>query len=168
MKNLIHELTKLVEEFIKLERYVSNKMNNDYDLCYALYSRDLKKILEAKYSMFEKRYNEAQYIDSNMPIEEYLGTLSGFYAIRSFTSLAYGGSDEVEFDLVKESDNNLFSILIRALRSMPNYFVAKQVIKTKHAETTLLHEFLNYLSPEYFELLLSKSQGKARIGLQAN
>lgn len=154
MKNLIHELSKLSEEFLKQEFYGENKMRNDQDLCYAVYKKNLFKLLISKYAAFEKKYTEKAYISSNLTLWEYYACLADFHALKSFTTMAYTKAPDAESELILEADYDLYNLLLKSLHSMANYRVGKKFNKEKYRKINLLEELLNFLTPSYIENLL--------------
>nr|HMT10995.1 hypothetical protein [Ignavibacteria bacterium] len=71
MKNLIHDLTKLAEQFITQEEYRQNEIQEFANLYKAIANRNLKNVLDNKEKNVEKISSDSNLNKITIPIEEY-------------------------------------------------------------------------------------------------
>ena len=82
MKNLIHDITKLCEEFIMQKEFLINKLDTNVNLAKALARRNLKELFDSKCSYIEKNYGENKIKDVDADIEDYIFGLEKIYRLK--------------------------------------------------------------------------------------
>ena len=71
IKNLIHDFTKLSEDFITIKFFQSNKLLFNVELCGALTERKSNELLKKKISYFFKNFNDEFLMNSQIDILDF-------------------------------------------------------------------------------------------------
>ncbi len=114
MKNLIHDITKLCEEFIMQKEFLINKLDTNVNLAKALARRNLKELLDSKCSYIEKNYGENKIKDVDADIEDYIFGLEKIYRLKMQYDFHYNHEIDKE-DLFKTEDLFITGMLIHLI-----------------------------------------------------
>lgn len=160
MKNLIHDITKLAEEYIKLEVYPGDHFNGDAALIKALSGRNLVKLLATKFAAMEKKYSEGKYKESGQSALDYFSFLSEFHSMKAYTSMVITPDADSERDLVLASEYALYAGLLNVTRSIPNY-ISYRLGGAAYKYTNLAAEMIRKIDPRETNALLDSIKLKS-------
>lgn len=165
MKNLIHDLTKLAEEYIVASTNQNDALRNNSDLIRALSERNLSKLLTSKIASFEKKYNEENYRASNSDAINYYAFLGDLYSMKAYTLTLTAPDKNTEQDLILASEFALYSGVLSIMKSIPNY-ISFKLGGAKYERVNLVIELFKAMdirSAEAFLLSVNRKSPSAYV-----
>lgn len=115
MKNLIHELTKLAEQFITQEEYRQNEIQEFANLYKAIANRNLKTVLDNKGKNLEKISGDDYIEKINIPIEEYFHMMAKIYETKVWNTHFHALKVSSVEDRYLTEDNFITGMLIHLI-----------------------------------------------------
>ncbi len=111
MKNHIHDLTKLAEEYITQVEYRKNEVQEFSNLFKAVTNRNLRNVFENKVKYFNKIASDIFIKNIDITIEEYFHQLTKLYEIKTWNSHFYELKSNSIADRLAMEDNFIVGML---------------------------------------------------------
>ncbi len=164
MKNLIHDLTGLSEQFILLEHYSADTFRCEYDLIEAANSRNIQKFTSGKIDQFEKRVKSEPAPDKYTIIDDLLYVTSNFYSAKSSFIKEYDLKRERADSLRLASEHLFCYFLVNSFKLIHNT-IAHEVQGNRPIGNTVLEQFFQKLEEHSIleGLLLNEKQDHDRV-----
>lgn len=155
MKNLIHELTKLAEDFIVLEYSSANELKKYYELIDILYERKILKTFASKMNAMSKVMNKHFLKNDINTIEEEFFLLFNIYGVK--LSSAHLLKDKIDF---KKDSRTIFELMISCFliyvyKLYCNITVFKESDTDRNQDKSLLEVFLRIFRDEEIYKILN-------------
>lgn len=115
MKNLIHDITKLAEQFVIQIEYRKNKVQEFSNLYKAITNRNLRNVFENKEKIFNKITSENFIKNIEIPIEEYFHLVTKMYENKTWNLHFYTLKVNSEIDRFSTEDNFIAGILVHLI-----------------------------------------------------
>lgn len=160
MKNIIHDLTGLSEQFILLEHYSRDSFRSEYDLIEAANDRNIQSYTSKKIGQFEKRVEKEIAPDRYSIIEDLLYVSGNFNYAKSSFIHEYDLKSGREESLRLAAENLLFYFLITSFKLIHNAH-AHEVQGNRLSERTILEKlFLKLKETSVLDDLLTDESRK--------
>lgn len=164
LKNIIHDLTKLSESFILLEKYSESTLLTEYDLIEALGGRNIQKIALAKIEQFGKKLETELEYNEYSSIDDYLIIASNFnFAKENFIHIYNLKSDKGE-PIRLASDYIFYFFLIQSFKLINNT-LSHELQGNNAIEKTLPEKILLKLEENSFleQLLTTENKNPDKL-----
>lgn len=115
MKNLIHELTKLTEEFITQKEYRTRELQQFENLYTSLSKRNMKNVYLKKDSLLTKNFNENYGKFKDITFDEYYGRLTKIYEVKIWDSSFNDQRENLNDDINGMVDSFVTGMLIHLI-----------------------------------------------------
>lgn len=155
MKNLIHDLTKLAEQFITQEEYRQNEIQEFKNLYASLSRRKLRNSIEAKDIQIQKKFSDISK-NSAYTINEFYGQLSKTFEIRLWNKYLVNEDHDVRDIVLGFRDNFVTGVLSHMINVYYQTRVQLMVDKNETPPTHLIEEVLNCLTSNTMERSLEE------------
>ncbi|MBZ0203342.1 MAG: hypothetical protein K8I03_10040, partial [Ignavibacteria bacterium] len=136
MKNLIHDFTKLAEEFITQQEYRSRELQQFENLYACLSKRKLHNISENKKAHLIKNYDDKGILKTGMTFDEFYGRLTKIYEIKLWDSTFKDQWENLDGYVTKMEDSFFTGMLIHLVNVNALARVCKQ--NDKSSENVML------------------------------
>jgi len=145
MKNLIHELTKLAEEFIVLEYSSNNELKKYYELIDVLYERKILKTFISKMNTMDKIMAKHFLKNDINTIEEEFFIMFNMYGVKLSSAHLLREKININKDSKKIFELMISCFLIYVYKLYCNLTVFKETGKNKSQNKNIMEEFLKIL-----------------------
>ncbi|MEO8664049.1 MAG: hypothetical protein ABI462_01020 [Ignavibacteria bacterium] len=162
LKNIIHDLNKLAEKFIRLECSEKYEIKTEIDLLEPLFERNILDLLSRKFSSFEKAYSENNLKDLNCESEFIYYNLSNFYDLKSWTEYSYRPDENYKEIQRLSSVYFIYSFLLGCFKRFNN-LKSKNLGKHFPNETGFTDSFFENFLHEGIELLMTFARNCSTI-----
>ena len=167
MKNLIHDLTKLAENFMTIEMYQSNTLQKNSDLLLILFNKSLKKMHLAKFEIARKKFEEFIANKEEIALEDYYFSKSNLYMHKFKFGAFYNTGDDINKDVNSASEYLLTGFLIMSVLIYNNIFF-EEVMSNRKNSSNIIAEILSELDTSgkleiYFEDLTKNGNVNSKM-----
>jgi len=115
MKNLIFDITKLAEEFIALQDYHSDNLQEMENLFKAMSKRKLNSLIENKSSYFTKKFSDEALKMTTLSVERFYGLLSSIHETRIISRYFQNVFADMRNDIIDWQDVFVTGMLIQLI-----------------------------------------------------
>ncbi len=135
MKNLIHDLTKLAEQFITQEEYRQNEIQEFKNLYVGLSRRKLRNVLDGKNIQVSKKFSDIKK-ESSVTINEYYTQLSRINETFLWNEYLLNQQNDLMPSILDLKDNFVTGILSYMINV---HYQAKVLVMTDESRAVGLH-----------------------------
>lgn len=161
MKNLIHELTKLAEQYITQVEYRKNEVQEFSNLYKGISNRNLRNVFENKEKNFNKLTSNKFIKNIEIPIEEYFHLLTKLFENKIWNSHFYELKVISEYDRLDMEENfivGMLSHLVIINYTLDSFSVD---VKTKTNQKNPTSLILNSIPDKIFNDVLLKIKARS-------
>ena len=161
MKNLIHDLTKLAEQFITQEEYRQNEIQEFANLYKAIANRNLKNVLDNKEKNVEKISSDSNLNKITIPIEEYYHLITKILEAKLWNTHFHELKVSSALDRHLAEDNFIAGMLIHLIIINYTEYEFSLDVKNKTNNDNPSSIILNALSDNDFEYILESVKNRS-------
>ncbi|HMS34178.1 MAG TPA: hypothetical protein PKC91_08825 [Ignavibacteria bacterium] len=156
MKNIIHDFTKLAEEFIAHRLYKSNELQEFTFLYKALAERELNTVLDNKAVYISKKFSDDTLKDIKMPVQEYYHHLTTIFDIKIWHDSFYDTELTYDNEQTHIEDYQISKMFIEAFVIYYSSYALSRNTKKEGGHINNAKEFLDNLINNDFDKILAR------------
>lgn len=115
-KNLVFDLTKLAESFLKIEYYLNDELQTGYNFLDILNERELVKLFKTNFTVIEKSVKDS-YKSKKLPTENFFDFMSRLYLLKFGFSAEYDVHGKMNEELDAHFNFLISNVLVLMFRS---------------------------------------------------
>lgn len=161
MKNLIHDLTKLAEQYVTQVEYRKNEVQEFFNLYKGISNRNLRNVFENKEKSFNKLTSDNYIKNIEITVEEYFHLLTKLYENKTWNSHFYELKVNNEYDRLDMEENCIISMLSHLIIINYTTDVFSIDIKNKTNQNNAASWILNSIPDNIFNDVLTKIKARS-------
>lgn len=165
-KNLVFDLTKLAENFLKVEYYLKDELQTGYNFLDVLKERELVKLFKTNFNVIERSVNDT-YKSKKIPAENYFDFMSRLYLLKFGFSAEYDVHPKMNEELDSHFNfliSNFFVLLIKANNNSHSFYSDHNSERKANPISSFLEKADSHnMIEELLELMKTKSLTLYRV-----
>ena len=162
MKNIIHDFSKLAEEFIALTEYKSNELQEFTFLYKALAGRELKSVLDNKAVYISKKFSDDSIKDISIPVQEYFHHLTTIFDIKIWQDYFYNTDLNYDNEQTHIEDYQICKMFIETFVIYYSSYGLSRNTKKDGRHINNAKEFMDNLINNDFDKILTRIRKRSK------